>query len=443
MIINQNKKYLSLIVRNNGFNNIEIRQRITEATSGLNNHYFTMMAKRLSASNADLLARFVILNRKKGIIANNTIKMYIDGVVYLENYHKHKDLDKMDRNDIVAFLDSYYKPETADPLHKWINTYNIRLKTIFKFFRWLNNLKHDRLVAITTTERMVPPIMMGIKRLKRKEKSSYQARDLWTHEDDAVFLKYCEDSRLKCYHMVARDTSGRPHELVKLRVGDIMWHISRTAAQYAEVTIGKSCKTVARTVPLINSIPFVKDWIREHPTGNNRNSFLFISRERQSVYRNIPLNPMSVAIMYRQQKLEFFPRLLTDPTIPEEDKNKIRILLDKPWNPYVRQHTALTEKLKLLKIPIADHRKYAIWRILIPYLFNFKKLSDINGTNIIQDWLNKCDETRALDFNAEYSIRQNIKNSKRHRYLPISFNKLSSENYELYKIIRDVIANGT
>ena len=98
---------------------------------------------------------------------------------------------------------------------------------------------------------------------------------------------------------------------------------------------------------------------------------------------------------------------------------------------------------KLLQIPIADHRKYAIWRILIPYLFNIRNLSDTNVTNIIQDWLNKCDETRALDFNVEYSIRQNIKNSKRHRYLPIGINKLGSENYELYKIIRDDITNGT
>jgi integrase/recombinase XerD len=349
LVINQNQKHLSLVVENNGINNLEIRQRITEATAGLNNHYFTKMAKRMSANNADLLAKFIILNRKDSIIAINTIEMYIDGIVYLENYHKHKDLDKMDRNDIVTFLDSYRKSETVDPLHRWVATYNIRLMIIYKFFRWLYSLNHDKLAEMTTTERIVPLIMKGIKRLKRKEKSSYQARDLWTHEDDAVFLKYCEDSRLKCYHMVARDTSGRPHELVKLRVGDIMWHISGTAAQYAEVTIGKSCKTVARTVPLINSIPFVKDWIREHPTDNNRNSFLFISRERQSVYRNMPLNPMSVAIIYRQQKLEFFPRLLTDPTIPEEDKNKIRILLDKPWNPYVRRHSSLTEIWKLLK----------------------------------------------------------------------------------------------
>ncbi|MGC1133800.1 MAG: DNA primase noncatalytic subunit PriX [Nitrososphaeraceae archaeon] len=97
---------------------------------------------------------------------------------------------------------------------------------------------------------------------------------------------------------------------------------------------------------------------------------------------------------------------------------------------------------KLLQIPIADHRKYAIWRILIPYLFNIRNLSDTNVTNIIQDWLNKCDETRALDFNVEYSIRQNIRNGKRYRYLPIGINKLSSENYELYKIIRDDITNG-
>jgi hypothetical protein len=102
---------------------------------------------------------------------------------------------------------------------------------------------------------------------------------------------------------------------------------------------------------------------------------------------------------------------------------------------YKNNSTTISWIEKLLQIPIADHRKYAIWRILIPYLFNFKKLSDTNVTNIIQDWLNKCDETRALDFNSKYLISQNIKNSKRHRYLPISFNRLSSENHGLYEII--------
>ena len=201
--------------------------------------------------------------------------------------------------------------------------------------------------------------MNGIKRLKRKEKSSYQVKDLWTQEDDTIFLKYCEDFRLKCFHTMARDTSGRPHELLKLCVGDIMWQTSGTI-QYAEVTIGKSGKTLPRTVPLISSIPFVKDWIRVHPTGTNRNSFLFPSFERQSAYRNLPLKPLSLSNMYRHLKLEFFPRLLTNPNVLEEDKNKIRVLLEKPWNPYIRRHTSLNEIWKLVK---SEHalRLHAGW----------------------------------------------------------------------------------
>jgi hypothetical protein len=41
---------------------------------------------------------------------------------------------------------------------------------------------------------------------------------------------------------------------------------------------------------------------------------------------------------------KFFPGLLVDPTIPNEDKEKIKNLLLKPFNPYVRRHSALTEE---------------------------------------------------------------------------------------------------
>jgi site-specific recombinase XerD len=310
----------------------------------------------MSIKNADLLAEFVISNRKQRNIATNTVIIYIVGISYLENFHKQKELDKMDRNDIISFLDSYRKPESVDPLHKWINTYNIRLTAVSKFFKWLYSTK---LYGLTATAAGTPPILSGIKRLNRKEKSSYQAKDLWSYEDDAIFLKYCEDDRLKCYHAMARDTSGRPHEILKIRVGDIMYKKSNTAI-YAEVTIGKSGKTVQRTVPLTNSIPFIKSWIQKHPTGTNRNSFLFPSFERQSAYRNIPLKPISVGIMYRQLKLEFFPRLLSNPDVPEEEKNKIRILLEKPWNPYIRRHSSLNEIWKLLR---SEHalRMHAGW----------------------------------------------------------------------------------
>ncbi len=90
---------------------------------------------------------------------------------------------------------------------------------------------------------------------------------------------------------------------------------------------------------------------------------------------------------------------------------------------------------KLLQTPIANYRKYALWRILMPYLFNVKKLSESEVIDITQTWLNKCDLLRSLDFNAKYLIRQNIRNSKKNHYLPISFDKLSSENNGLHDIL--------
>jgi hypothetical protein len=51
---------------------------------------------------------------------------------------------------------------------------------------------------------------------------------------------------------------------------------------------------------------------------------------------------------YNDYKEKFFPKLLGDNTISNEDKEKIKSLLSKPFNPYIR-HSALTEKSTKLK----------------------------------------------------------------------------------------------
>jgi hypothetical protein len=147
---------------------------------------------------------------------------------------------------------------------------------------------------------------------------------------------------------MARDTSARPHELLKIQVGDIMYKVTGTAT-YAELTIGKGGKTVPRTVPLTNSIPYIKDWLQEHPTGNNRNTFLFISRERQSIYRNIPLKPISVAIMYRELKLDFFPRLLTRSEI-KDLKEKLEAVHEEQNQKFNQIMTMIQRNPKLANI---------------------------------------------------------------------------------------------
>jgi integrase/recombinase XerD len=40
----------------------------------------------------------------------------------------------MTKENILAFLYSIRKPETKDPTHKWIGTYNQRLINLLRFF---------------------------------------------------------------------------------------------------------------------------------------------------------------------------------------------------------------------------------------------------------------------------------------------------------------------
>jgi hypothetical protein len=63
--------------------------------------------------------------------------------------------------------------------------------------------------------------------------------------------------------------------------------------------------------------------------------------------------------VYAKYKEKFFPKLLDDLAVLPEDKVKIRELLKKPWNPYIRRHSALTEKSQILKENVL--RQYAGW----------------------------------------------------------------------------------
>ena len=77
---------------------------------------------------------------------------------------------------------------------------------------------------------------------------------------------------------------------------------------------------------------------------------------------------------------------------------------------------------KLLQTPIEDGRKYALWKILCPYLVNIKKLQYEESYTILKTWLEKCNNLQKLDFNSETEIKAKLKNVK--YYNPISIKNI-------------------
>jgi integrase/recombinase XerD len=179
---------------------------------------------------------------------------------------------------------------------------------------------------------------------------------LWSLEDDQIFLKYCSDKRIQCYHTISRDTSARPSEILKLRVKEINFKLAGDKT-YAQISVNG--KTGSRIIPLFNSIPYIKDWLNNHPQPENPNAFLIPSLNRSTFCQKMREN--SLNRIYYRYETKMFPRLLNDENIPIEDKNKIQQLLIKPWNPYVRRHTGLTEKSKMKQLNEYQLRQYAGW----------------------------------------------------------------------------------
>ena len=143
------------------------------------------------------------------------------------------------------------------------------------------------------------------------------------------------------------------------KISDIKFKVSSEGIQYAEITVNG--KTGCRTLPLIESIPYVKEWIQFHPTGTNQDSWLFISLSNKN--KSIcPLTRDGLLKHYKEQYRDrLFPKLLEDKNVSEVDKAYIRNMLTKPFNLHVFRHSALTEKSSYLK----EHmlRSHAGWSL--------------------------------------------------------------------------------
>ena len=219
---------------------IEIPDRVGMICEDLT-YYFKELIVKTGESNSSTIVEFLLAIKIENNISKYTKINYIVSISFFSTFHKNKAFNEMTRSDILSFLDSFRKPEVADPLHGWIGTYNNHRVHLIRFFRWLYY------PGLEQKKRPKPACVENIPQLVRREKSIYKPTDLWTLGDDLLFLKYCPSKRDCCYHAISRDTSCRPHEILKLRIKDIVFKLTGDNRQYAEVLVNG--KTGSRHIP--------------------------------------------------------------------------------------------------------------------------------------------------------------------------------------------------
>jgi hypothetical protein len=131
--------------------------------------------------------------------------------------------------------------------------------------------------------------------------------------------------------------------------------------------------------------------------------------------------------------LRDFRRYLIQGEIDRRNKDKCRKKKHGSYNHDTENKMNWIEIL--LETPIEDYRKFAVWRILAPYLINVRKVTYNDAFDIIKDWLSKCDSVCRLDFSAGYKIKYDLHTAAKIGYYPIGFDKLKKENRGLHGLI--------
>ena len=110
---------------------------IDDATQGLTPEYRKRFTK-LSEDNALTVGYYIIsMKSESNSLSDNYRRSIIKVLTMFSIFCKNKRFDDVTRQDLLSFLDTFRKPESIDPMHMWVGTYNVYRTNLIQFFRWL------------------------------------------------------------------------------------------------------------------------------------------------------------------------------------------------------------------------------------------------------------------------------------------------------------------
>jgi hypothetical protein len=115
---------------------LDIEKKISEITADLQPWYANKLFS-ISPKQAMTVVAYIKAMKLETNLSTQYRKDLILLLSKFSAFMNNKDFRDITRDDVLLFLERYRKPETVDPLHKWIGTYNLYSLHLMRFFKWL------------------------------------------------------------------------------------------------------------------------------------------------------------------------------------------------------------------------------------------------------------------------------------------------------------------
>ena len=253
-----------------------------------------LKSEKVSSENLATLKRYnADLSIERKSISRRYMLLYVAHTLAVSNEKEFIEMDKDDMTEFVMSL-SHFKDSS-------LRFYMVNIRQFFKYLYGTDKFPD-------VVKWMKPP---------KQSRNRKLPTDLITIDEVITMINAADHPRDRAFIALIHESGCRIGEIVNLDVKDV------TFDQYGAVIMVDG-KTGMRRVRLINSSPYVSEWINQHP--GNRNAPLFISFGGKN----------------------FGGRLMPDSCNTILKKLAKRAGIEKHIHPHLFRHSRLTELAKFM-----------------------------------------------------------------------------------------------
>jgi integrase/recombinase XerD len=295
--------------------------------NGAANEQATRMAYALShlekadigAANKKTISQFVNQLAAEGLTQVRQAK-YIYTVILISQRLKNKPFSKVTKNDVVKVIGDINKTSFSE----WTKRdYRIVFKRLMKFVREEEGKKFQRKEY---------PAEVNWLDITMKKSRKMLPKELLTIDDVKSLAEATLNLRDKAFILFLYESGARIGEVLGVRLKDL------EPDEYG-MKVSLMGKTGFRKIRIIASAPAISNWLKSHPTRNDKESWLFCGLNHET--------------NGNQGEYRYFNKLIK--------KAAERAGIDKPVNPHHFRHSRATELAK--KITEAQLCTYMGWEI--------------------------------------------------------------------------------
>jgi len=221
-------------------------------------------SKELSERNKEILLKFYGFCVRQEITKGRTARDLYDLMRIALKWLK-KDFDQATKEDIenVVTQINQQVSQKGKPL---TDPTKQNLKgAIKKLVWWMKG------AAVQNGKRVYPPEVSWIS-LRIKTNNNKLPEDILTEAEVNMLVEAAKDSRERSFIAVLYESGCRTGEILNLKVKNVEFD------EYGAL-LTVTGKTGPRRIRIVSSVPFLKEWLRDHPKGSNRESFVFLNRD--------------------------------------------------------------------------------------------------------------------------------------------------------------------